>query len=247
MAQSSVESVEVGAVPGARLQVRASGDRGRNRMGWLDARHSFSFGGYRDPRWMGFGPLWVLNEDRVAPRSGFPQHPHRNAEILTWVVEGQLSHRDTMGSRGTIGPGEMQYMSAGSGVYHSEMNEGDEPTHLLQIWLAPNVEDAPPRYADRAVGEARHNRLCLLASRDGSAGSVHIRADVDVHASKLDADRMLTHVVPLDRGIWLQLISGVLEVGGVRLTPGDAGYATRGGLLEIRAHDAADFLLFELG
>ncbi|HEY0309514.1 MAG TPA: pirin family protein, partial [Luteimonas sp.] len=158
---------------------RPAGERGVARTGWLDSRHTFSFGHYHDPAWMGFGPLRVVNEDRVAPGAGFPPHPHANMEILSYVLCGALAHRDSSGGGGVLRPGELQWMSAGHGIEHSEFNASqDAPVHFLQVWIQPDRVNAPPAYAQRAFDPAaRRGRWAPLATPDGAAGSLAIRQD----------------------------------------------------------------------
>ena len=167
--------------------IRSAAERGQSRLGWLDSRHTFSFGNYYDPAHMGFGALRVINEDRVQPGKGFGTHSHRDMEILSWVLDGALEHRDSMGTHGVIRPGELQRMSAGTGVTHSEFNaSASEPVHFLQIWLLPEREGLAPSYAQRAFASADlEDRLHLIASHDGRDGSIKVHQDVNLYASRM--------------------------------------------------------------
>jgi redox-sensitive bicupin YhaK (pirin superfamily) len=230
------------------ITVRKADARGYADHGWLKARHSFSFAGYRDPAFMGFRTLRVLNEDRVAPGAGFPEHPHRDMEIITVVLEGSLAHRDNSGGHGIIRPGMIQRMSAGSGVLHSEFNASKtEPVHLMQIWIVPDRTGVPPRYEDRTIPDSdRHNRLALLVSPDGADGSLHIYQDVRLYGSRLDAWSEVTHPLAKGRHAWLQVASGDVTVNGVALDTGDAAAISDEGTLDIVATSDAEILLFDL-
>jgi quercetin 2,3-dioxygenase len=228
------------------MTLRRSEERGRTRMDWLDSYHTFSFGDYGDRRWVQFSDLRVINEDRVAPGSGFPRHPHRDMEILTWVLEGELEHQDSLGSRGRLKPGELQWMSAGAGIVHSEYNaSGEEPVHLLQIWVLPERRDLTPTYEQRAfAAEERRNRFRLLASPGGEEGALPIRQDTRLYNALLDAGTDLALPLPPGRKGWLQVARGAVEVNGMRLEAGDAA-----GLDEaanLRALAPAEALFFDL-
>jgi redox-sensitive bicupin YhaK (pirin superfamily) len=231
-----------------QVRKRAAEDRGTTRFDWLDSRHTFSFGDYRDPDHMGFRALRVINDDLIEPARGFGQHPHRDAEILSYVLEGRLEHRDSMGNEGVIEAGDLQYMSAGSGVTHSEFNPSrDERVHLLQIWVLPDRSGGAPRYAERALGAAaKPNALTLLYAGKPRDGAVEIRADADVFVGRLDAGARVVHSVAPGRGIWLHGISGEIRVADEVVGAGD-GLAIEGArLLEIEGRSAAEFLLFDL-
>lgn len=230
------------------ITIRRSDERGYADHGWLKARHSFSFAGYRDPMHMGFRTLRVLNEDRVAPGKGFSEHPHRDMEIITVVLEGALAHRDNTGGQGVIRPGMIQRMSAGSGVLHSEFNaSATEPVHLMQIWIVPDRTGVTPRYEDRTIpAEERHNTLRLLVSPDGAEGSLDIYQDVRLYGARLDAWSEVTHQLQQDRHAWLQVASGDVTVNGSALTAGDAAAVSDEQTLEIMATADAEILLFDL-
>lgn len=234
--------------------VRPSGERGHVDAGWLDSRHTFSFGHYREPQWMGFGPLRVINEDRVAPGGGFPPHRHANMEILSYVVSGALAHRDSTGSSGSSGvlrPGEVQWMSAGSGVEHSEYNGSDrEPVHFLQIWIMPDRVDAAPDYAQRAFDPLlREGRWATLASPDGADGSLAIRQQAWLRGVRLARDVPVEHALDPARLYWLHVVQGSIFADGQALSSGDAiGISAEQGSLQLAGagDDVADLLLFDL-
>jgi hypothetical protein len=235
------------------MHVRRGRERGATELGWLDSRHSFSFGDYYDPENMGFRALRVINEDRVAPRGGFPNHPHRDMEILTWVISGGLQHRDSMGNGSLIRPGEVQRMSAGTGVRHSEVNPSrSDPVHFLQIWIVPDRRGLEPSYEQKSFGaDERRGRLLLVASDDGRDGAVTIHQDARLYASLLDAGTSVRHELAPGRHAWLQVVKGGLEVGGEKLEAGDGAAIDADGSgptsMEIEAHADAELLLFDLG
>lgn len=231
-----------------KITKRAAEDRGRTRLDWLDSWHTFSFGDYRDPDHTGFRALRVINDDVVEPGMGFGQHPHRDAEILTYVLEGRLQHRDSMGNGSVIQAGDLQYMSAGNGVTHSEFNPSrDERTHLLQIWILPDASGGAPRYAEKALGaEAKPNALTLLFAGTPRDGAIAIRADADVYVGKLDAGQRVTHHPNRGRSVWLHAIAGHVRVGGETLEPGDGAAIEDADAIEIAARSNAEFLLFDL-
>lgn len=231
------------------MDVRAGGDRGVSRTGWLDSRHSFSFGEYYDPAHMGFGALRVINEDRVAPGGGFPTHGHRDMEILTWVLAGGLAHRDSLGSGAVIRPGELQAMRAGTGIRHSEFNASDDqPVHFLQIWIIPERTGLRPGYAQQAFApEELEGRLRLLASRDGRDGSLQIAQDVDLWAGRTPAEGgMLVHHPATGRRLWLQVARGAVRSGATTLNAGDGAAIEAAAEIRIEADGAAEVLLFDL-
>jgi redox-sensitive bicupin YhaK (pirin superfamily) len=230
---------------------RPAAERGRVDLGWLDSRHTFSFGHYHDPDWMGFGPLRVINEDRVAPGGGFAPHSHANMEILSVVLEGGLAHRDSTGTDGTIRPGEVQWMSAGHGITHSEFNASQaEPVHFLQIWIQPDRVNAPPAYAQSFFDPAaRLGRWQLLASPDGSDGSLAIRQQAWLRAVRLAKGESAEWTLDPARRYWLHVATGDAEAAGHALGAGDAlGFAGEDGrlLLSGRGAEPADILLFDL-
>jgi len=228
--------------------VRRSADRGHADHGWLKSYHSFSFAEYFDEDHVEFGPLRVLNEDRVAGGQGFGTHGHRNMEIISYVLEGVLSHQDSIGTRSTIRPGDVQRMSAGTGVSHSEFNPSpSEACHLLQIWIMPKVKKLTPSYEQKFFGEdERREKLCLIASDDGGAGAVTIHQDARVYASLLDAGQSITHQLDESRSAWLQVARGSLSLNGQVLSEGDGAAITSETELTVSAADASEFLLFDL-
>ena len=231
-----------------KISKRAAGDRGTTRFDWLDSRHSFSFGEYYDPENMGFRALRVINDDWIEPGRGFGQHPHRDAEILSYVLDGRLQHRDSMGNGSVIAAGDLQYMSAGNGVLHSEFNpSNEERAHLLQIWILPDQRGGAPRYAEKALGAAaKPNALTLLFAGKPRDGAVGIRADADVYVGKLDAGERVAHRTRAGRGVWLHQIAGTIEVGGETLGPGDGAAIEDAETIEIASTSDAEFLLFDL-
>ena len=227
---------------------RPSAARGRVQAGWLDSRHTFSFGQYYDPAWMGFGPLRVINEDRVDPGAGFAPHRHANMEILSYVLDGGLAHRDSTGGGGVIRPGELQWMSAGHGVEHSEFNASDaEPVHFLQVWIQPSRLNHAPAYAQRAATPLSA-LWTLLASPDGADGSLAIRQDARLHAAQLAPGETASFERDPARLYWLHVARGAVEIDGRALSAGDAvGWADEEGRLSLRGADpAAEVLLFDL-
>ena len=230
---------------------RPGAERGHVRTGWLDSRHGFSFGHYHDPQWMGWGPLRVINEDRVAPGGGFPPHGHANMEIISYVVSGGLAHRDSGGGEGVLRPGELQWMSAGHGIEHSEYNASDaEPVHFLQIWIQPDRLNAAPDYAQKRFDPAaRRGRWGLLATPDGADGSLAIRQDARLRGVQLGDGESVTWTLDPARRYWLQVVQGQATAGDRALVAGDAiGYAGESGELRITGagDDVADILLFDL-
>jgi redox-sensitive bicupin YhaK (pirin superfamily) len=229
------------------VTIRPAAERGHANHGWLDSNFSFSFDQYYDPAHMGFRALRVINEDRVAPATGFGKHPHRDMEILTYVLEGAVKHEDSTGASETLVPGELQHMSAGTGVRHSEMNpSADETLHLLQIWLLPNQLGIPPKYEQkRFTVQEEPNRLHLLASTDSRDGSFKICSDAELLAAKLDAGGSVSHGFKLGNG-WLQVARGSVSVAGGTLNAGD-GIALEGeSSITIASKSGAEFLLFDL-
>jgi redox-sensitive bicupin YhaK (pirin superfamily) len=228
------------------ITVRKSEERGRAHHGWLEARHTFSFADYRDPAHMEFRDLRVLNEDRVAPASGFTAHGHADMEILTVVLEGALRHKDSMGTSSVIRPGEVQRMTAGTGVIHSEMNESrSEPVHLLQIWIQPERRGLTPGYEQKDFSMEK-GPLVPVASRDGRGGSLTIHQDVTVYRLRLKAGAETTVELAPGRHAWLQVAGGDVDLNGVRLTAGDGAAVSKETTLRIRGASEADALLFDL-
>lgn len=230
------------------VTLRKSADRGRTAIDWLDSRHSFSFGEYYDPRNMGFRSLRVINDDRIGAGGGFDTHPHRDMEIVTYMVSGSLAHRDSMDNGAVIRPGDVQRMTAGTGVLHSEHNPSDtEPAHLLQIWLRPERPGLAPGYEQRhfADGE-KQGRLRLVASRDGRDGSVVIHQDADLYAALLEPGQSVGHTLQPDRHAWLQVVRGSVELNGTPLAVGDAAAVSAENQLQIVGRQPAEVLLFDL-
>jgi redox-sensitive bicupin YhaK (pirin superfamily) len=231
------------------LTKRRAEDRGTANFGWLDSRHSFSFGDYYDPEHMGFGPLRVINEDRVRGGAGFPTHGHRDMEIVTYVLEGSLEHKDSTGTGSVIRPGDVQRMSAGTGIRHSEFNASrQEPVHFLQIWVIPEREGLAPGYEEKTFPEAeRRSGLRLIGSRDGREGSVTIHQDVDLYAAILSEGETVRHGTQPDRKLWLQVARGRVRVNGEDAGAGD-GFAIEGvDAVAVEAASQAEVLLFDMG
>ncbi|MEW5765268.1 MAG: pirin family protein [Acidobacteriota bacterium] len=230
------------------IRVRKSEDRGSFDFGWLDTRHTFSFGDYLDPEHMGFRVLRVLNEDRVRPAEGFPTHSHRDMEILTWVLSGALEHRDSLGNGSVIRPGEIQRMGAGTGVSHSEFNASStEPVHFLQIWIHPARRGLTPAYSQEAFPEGDLlNRLRLVASPEGAQGSVAIAQDARVYVGRLESGASLSHPLPTHRHAWVQVTRGPLSLNGILLSAGDGAAVSGESILAIRSAEASEVILFDL-
>ncbi|MFO7578099.1 MAG: pirin family protein [Pelovirga sp.] len=230
------------------IRVRKAQERGHADHGWLGSYHTFSFADYYDPQQLGFGALRVINEDRVQPRRGFPTHPHRDMEILTYVLAGALEHRDSMGNGSVIRPGEVQRMSAGTGITHSEFNHSsEEPVHFLQIWILPEKNGAAPGYEQTCFPAAeKRGRLRLIAARDGRDGAVTIHQDVNLYASLLEAGEQVTHALAHGRRAWLQVARGRVSVNGILLEQGDAAAVSATGQLIVRGEEPAEVLLFDL-
>ena len=230
------------------ITVRKSADRGSFDHGWLDTKHTFSFASYHDPRHMAYRSLRVINEDVVAPGEGFGTPPHRDMEIITYVVSGQLEHRDSLGTGDVIRRGDVQAMSAGSGLTHSEFNPSpEEPVHLLQIWIMPAKRGATPTYDQKRFDDdSKRNRLAALASGNGHDGALRIGQDATMFATLLDSGKDLTHPLAPGRGAWVQVISGTVDVNGTTLAAGDG--AAVEGEPEVRLASKADseLLLFDL-
>lgn len=232
------------------ITIRPSEERGHANHGWLDTKFSFSFSDYYDPSHMGFRDLRVINEDRVSAGKGFGMHPHRDMEILTYVIDGELTHRDSMGRGATLKRHDVQRMSAGTGIMHSEVNQSKEPVHLMQIWILPWAEGLKSTYEDRTfTREEKTNRLRLIASDDGRDGSTTINQDASVYASLLDGGKSAELELKPGRHAWVQLISGELDVNGSTLMKGDGAAITGETTLKIVNHGGkgtAEFLVFDL-
>ncbi len=225
------------------IQLRPSKERGRSQLSWLDSRHTFSFNEYYDPENMGFRQLRVINEDWVAPGKGFGTHPHRDMEILTYVLEGALEHRDSMGSSSVIRPGEVQKMSAGTGVTHSEFNPSPkEPVHLLQIWILPERKGLKPSYEQQAIGDLSGG-FHLLA---GKNGAVTIHQDAQLYAAKLAPGEQATHKLAPGRHAWVQVARGAIQLNGKEMKAGDGAAVTGEDAITCKAEEASEVLLFDL-
>lgn len=227
---------------------RPAAERGRADFGWLDSRHSFSFGEYYDPRYMGFRALRVINEDRVKPGYGFGTHPHRDMEIISYVLEGALAHRDSMGTGSVIRPGDVQRMSAGTGVLHSEMNPSEaEGVHFLQIWLLPDERGIEPSYEEKHFSaEEKQGRLRLLASRDARDGALAIHQDVDLYAGVFAAGQGTRFALRPGRHAWVQVARGGIELNGTTLDQGDGAAVSEEAALDFTASADSEVLVFDL-
>ena len=230
------------------INLRKAADRGATRTDWLESRHTFSFADYYSPAHMGFGRLRVINDDVVAPGNGFGRHPHRDMEIVSYVVEGALKHGDSMGNQGVVAAGDVQRMTAGTGVVHSEQNASTtEPVHFLQIWIEPDTRGLAPGYEQKRFDtDAKLNVLRLVASRDGGDGSVRVRQDVAMYASVLDPGKRVEHALAPGRRAWLQVASGAVRVNGQELGTGDGAAIEGEASLAIEGRERAEFLLFDL-
>jgi len=230
------------------ITVRPSAERGRSELGWLSSRHTFSFADYLDPRHMGFRSLRVINEDRVQPGAGFPTHGHRDMEIVTYVAEGVLEHKDSMGNGSVIRPGEVQRMTAGTGVTHSEYNPSrTEPVRLLQIWILPERQGLAPGYEQRTFPAAEmQGRLRVVASRDGRESSVTLHQDARILAARLAPGEEIVHSFAPGRHAWVQVVRGALALDGTVLAAGDGAAVSDETRLALAAHAPSELLLFDL-
>ena len=230
------------------INIRRSHERGGGNFGWLNTRHSFSFDTYYDPKHMGFRSLRVINEDWVAPGEGFPLHPHRDMEIITYVLEGALQHKDSLGTGSVIRPGDGQRMSAGKGIRHSEMNASDaEKVHLLQIWIMPDRPGHEPSYEQKAFPESeKRGKLRLIAGPDGQDGSVTIHQDAKLFVTLLDPGQEVEHDMAKNRHAWLQVAKGAVELNGKKLGQGDGAAVSDEQKLKIKSTEDAEVLLFDL-
>jgi quercetin 2,3-dioxygenase len=230
------------------INIRRSKERGHADYGWLDTNYTFSFSNYYDPRFMGFRDLRVINEDFIEANQGFPTHGHRDMEILTYVMSGELSHKDSMGNGETIRPNEVQRMTAGTGITHSEYSSPTDKTHLLQIWILPEEENLTPGYEQTFFApEEKKGKLKLVASRAGTDGSVTIHQDVSLYSSILAKDESVEHNLAENRHAWIQIVKGSLELNGENLTQGDGAAVSNETLLQIKSlADETEFLLFDL-
>ena len=229
------------------ITTRKANERGHAEHGWLDTYHTFSFADYYDPQWMGYRSLRVINDDLVMPRMGFGKHPHRDMEIITYILSGSLAHQDSMGNGRTITTGEFQYMAAGTGVQHSEQNpSATEAVHLLQIWIMPDAKGVTPRYAEKSMKDAATGAWHLITSKSGRDGSMAIHQDADLWLAKLEPGQSLTHSLGADRHAWLQVAEGEITLNGQTLSGGDAVAVNGESALELTGAKASQVLLFDL-
>lgn len=227
--------------------LRKAQDRGVANYGWLDTHYTFSFANYHDPEHMGFRSLRVINDDIVAPGAGFDSHPHRDMEIITYVLSGALQHKDSMNNGRVIRPGEFQYMAAGTGVMHSEFNPSPtEPVHLLQIWILPEKKGLKPRYAERTGSDLAEGRLNLVASRDGRDGSITINQDANLYLAKFASGHEAVHSLDPKRHAWVHVAEGEVTLNGQKLKPGDGAAVSDEPALEFRSDGNSQVLLFDL-
>ena len=228
-------------------KIRKANERGHAEHGWLDSYHTFSFADYYDPQWMGFRSLRVINDDLVLPGQGFGTHPHRDMEIITYILSGALEHKDSIGNGRVITTGDVQYMAAGKGVQHSEFNPSkDEAVHLLQIWIQPEVKGVMPRYAEKSLAKAATGKFHLVTSRAGRDGSIAVHQDADLWLAKLVAGDRVTHQLAPGRHAWLHVAEGEVSLKGRMLHSGDAAAVSDERLLELQAIKPAQVLLFDL-
>jgi redox-sensitive bicupin YhaK (pirin superfamily) len=229
------------------MTIRKANERGHADHGWLNSYHTFSFADYHDPQWMGFRDLRVINDDTVAAGAGFGQHPHRDMEIISYVLAGELEHRDSMGNGRIIRPGEFQYMSAGTGVVHSEYNPSKQnPVHFLQIWIQPDKSGARPAYGEKAYPQATPGRLILVASKSGRGGSLRINQDADLWLAKFSNGETVTHELKPKRHAWVQVAEGNVTLNGQPLNGGDAAAVSGESKLELVGKGRAQVLVFDL-
>ena len=230
------------------ISVRRADERGHADHGWLDTRHTFSFADYHDPKYLGFRGLRVINEDRVQPGRGFPPHGHRDMEIVSYVLTGALEHKDSMGTGSVIRPGDVQRMSAGTGVRHSEYNHSkDEPVHFLQVWILPERRGLEPGYEQRHFSDAdKRAGLRLIASREGTDGSVTIHADAKIYAAVVEQDQRLRHALAQHRHAWLQVARGAITLNDRPLVHGDGAAVSGEPALTIVGTERAEVLVFDL-
>jgi len=229
------------------MNIRRANERGHADYGWLNTNYTFSFADYYDPEWMGYRSLRVINDDVVAGGGGFGTHPHRDMEIITYVLSGSLEHKDSMGNGRIIKPGEVQYMAAGTGIRHSEFNpSSSEPVHLLQIWIEPDKKNAKPAYAERSFTNAPTGKLSLVASKSGRDGSIPINQDADFLVGKFAAGDKVTYALKKDRNAWLHVAEGQVELNGEKLNAGDGVAVSDENQLTLKSNSVAQVLLFDM-
>lgn len=229
------------------MTIRKANERGHANHGWLDTYHTFSFADYYDPQWMGYRSLRVINDDLVMPGMGFGTHPHHDMEIITYILRGELEHKDSMGNGRVIRTGELQYMSAGRGVRHSEFNPSkEEAVRLLQIWIQPDAKGAAPRYAEKSLNAAQAGKLHLMTSQSGRDGSIAIRQDADLWLARLEPGQQVTHSLADGRHAWIHVAEGEVTVNGKTLAGGDAAAVDGESQLQLSAGRASQVLLFDL-
>jgi redox-sensitive bicupin YhaK (pirin superfamily) len=228
------------------MTIRKANERGYADHGWLNSYHTFSFADYHDPEWMGFRSLRVINDDRVAGGRGFGKHPHRDMEIISYVLEGSLEHEDSMGNGRIIKPGEFQYMAAGTGVLHSEFNPTNEPAHFLQIWIVPDKTGYKPGYGEKSYAAAKPGHLNLVASKTGRDGSMAINQDTDLWLAKFDGNEVVKHQIQRGRHAWVQVAEGSVSLNGKLLLAGDGVAVSDEASLEFAGKGQAQVLLFDL-
>jgi redox-sensitive bicupin YhaK (pirin superfamily) len=229
------------------MTIRKANERGHSDHGWLNSYHTFSFANYFDPQWMGFRDLRVINDDTVAAGAGFGKHPHRDMEIISYVLEGELEHRDSMGNGRVIKAGEFQYMAAGTGVVHSEYNPSRKgPVHFLQIWIQPDTAGVKPVYGEKACAVTAPGRLSLVASKSGRDGSLRIHQDADLWLVRFGKDETVTHPLKAGRHAWLHVAEGGIELNGVQLSAGDGVAVSKEDKLDLAGKGKSQVLLFDL-
>lgn len=229
------------------MTIRKANDRGHADHGWLNTHFTFSFADYYDPKWMGFRDLRVINDDIIAGGGGFGRHPHRDMEIITYMLSGEIEHKDSMGNGRIIKPGEFQYMAAGTGVLHSEANPSpDKPAHLLQIWIMPDTVGAKPSYAEKACTDAPAGQFTLITSKTGRDGSMRINQDTDLWLGKFSGNETLTHELKTGRNAWLHVAEGNVTLNGTPLSGGDGVAVSKESKLDIVGNGKAQVLLFDL-
>jgi redox-sensitive bicupin YhaK (pirin superfamily) len=229
------------------ITIRKSNERGRANHGWLDTYHTFSFADYHDPRWMGYRSLRVINDDLVMPGMGFGTHPHRDMEIITYILSGRLEHKDSMGNGRVIRTGDVQYMAAGTGVQHSEFNPSkDEAVHLLQIWILPDAKGVKPRYAEKSIKGTPLGALNLVASKTGREGSIAIHQDAELWLAKLAPENRVAHKLNAGRHAWVHIAEGEVKLNGKTLLGGDAAAIDNESAIELVGEKPSQALLFDL-